>query len=62
MRLLTSRWWCFTGALIYPEHGICWRFVFVTHLLLSVNDFGKVSFNSIPSLGKVPLERRMELF
>lgn len=23
--------------------------------------FGKVSFNSIPSLGKVPLERRMEL-
>lgn len=48
MRLLTTRWWCFTGALIYPEHGICWRFVFVTHLLLSVNDLGR--FRSIPSL------------
>lgn len=48
MSLLTTRWWCFTGALIYPEHGICWRFAFVTHLLLSVNDLGR--FRSIPSL------------
>lgn len=48
MGLLTTHWWCFTGALIYPEHGICWPFAFVTHLLLPVNDLGR--FRLIPSL------------